>query len=191
MAKLEQSPNEFFALKEGSEDALYFFMGKYTEVVFRLVDQICHDASVSEEITVDTFYAVRDNLDNINDEEHLVNWLNKTAYNKCLTVIRSEGAKRRAELAFLYLNETPTSTDTTEFTPNEEEAEKAHAIKRLWEAIKKLSNQRYIVFCKRFIEGKTVKMIAAELEIAEQTVRNHIAKARGILRKELTGLDFR
>jgi RNA polymerase sigma-70 factor (ECF subfamily) len=191
MAKLEQSPNEFLALKEGSEEALDFFIKKYVDVIFRLVDAICDDPPVSEEITVDAFYAVRKNRDSIKDEEHLIRWLKVTAHNKCLSVIRSEGAKRRAELAFLYLNESSTSADLAEFTPDKKEAEKDYVIRRLWSAMKKLSNRQNIIFCMRFIEGKTIEMIAAELEIAKQTVRNHITRARRKLRKELAGLDFR
>ena len=190
MAKLEQSVSEFLALKKRSEDALDFFMQKYGPIVFRHTEGICGDPNLAEESTAHAFNALWNNLDSINDEEHLLKWLRTTACNKCLSIIRSEDAKRRAEQAFLYTNDTSTPADITEVPPEKEEIKKANKVKRMWEAIKKLPRRQNMVISMRFIEGKEVEIIATELRIAEQTVRNHITKARRNLKKALAGLEF-
>lgn len=190
MVQPKLSVSEFLALKAGSADARDFFVEKYGGGIFRIVDSIVDDPALAEEITTATFEKVQDNLHKFKNEIHFHRWLIRTAKNRALSIIRAGGPKKRAEQIFVSINETATPADNTEVPPEKKEANKDQYFKKMWEAIKKLPKRQNMVFTMRFIDEKSTEFIAKKLNISEQTVRNHITKARISLRKELAGLDF-
>jgi len=109
-------------------------------------------------------------------------YLQVSVRNACLNLISEKKTKEKRELELSYLS---SETSTVQ---NELEISLLEIIRK---EIDKLPTQCRQAFIQRFVAGKKLSEIAEDMEISKMTVKNHLTKAKTILKKKLTFLtDF-
>jgi RNA polymerase sigma-70 factor (ECF subfamily) len=170
--------NEEHALAEfskGGEAGLSFLFRMYYSA---LVVFACKFTSngLAEEIVNEAFYKIWEKRTTINSLSHFRSYMYKIVYRDCL--------KAKQETGFTAVPET--IADDFDYSA---ELIKSETLRQLYQAIETLPTQCREVFTQLYIEGKTVRETADEMNIAVSTVKAQ--KARGLfLLRAKSGLGF-
>lgn len=181
---LANNSNEFDKFRDGSQSAFRSLYNKYHSRLHQFIFKRCQDKQLAQHILLSIFLNAWDRRARFGDENEFLAYLYFAAACKCLVIQLDDQRRKTAE------NEWVRSSDTSCGDEREKEMSRSHSIDMLWTAIMKLPPQQGTVIHKRMLEGKNFRQIAAEMKLAEQTVRNHHARALLFLRNELTGLEF-
>ena len=142
----------------------------YENTLFRAALAILGDAQEAEDAVQETFLRYLEKRPEFRDRGHEKAWLLKVAANRCKSVLRTR--KRHPAVELLDVYPAP-DTDCRE----------------LMEAILTLpANQRSAVHL-HYYEGYTTDEIAGILGQRPGTVRSHLSRARGALRRYLSDDD--
>ena len=142
-----------------SQDAMY-----HVAKTLLYNDADCADAI--QEAIVKAFSKV----DTLKKDAYGKTWLMRILINECYGIMRQE--KRVVSL---------------EDYRQEEKAEERQDYSELYEAIYRLPEEMRLSVTLYYLEGYSVREIAAMTEATESAVKNRLARARQRLRKELTG----
>lgn len=137
------------------------------------------DRPEAEDIVLETLHKFWERRNSFHTTDSIKGFLYITVRNRCLDSIRSNTTvqKRNQELTYLKSQEfekhAELSIIETEF------------INRIYEDLNKLPTKCQRVFKMKYVQGLSTSEIANDLNISEDTVRNHIAYALKLLRKSL------
>ncbi len=141
-----------------SEDAMY-----HVAKTLLYSDADCADAI--QEAIVKAF----SKLDTLKKDAYAKTWLMRILLNECYSVMRKE--KRVVSL---------------EDYRQEEKAEEQKDYSDLYEAIYRLPEEMRLSVTLYYLDGYSVREIAAMMETTESAVKNRLARARQRLKRELT-----
>jgi RNA polymerase sigma-70 factor (ECF subfamily) len=175
--------NLFHQFVEGSESAFNSYYTRYNVNVYTTLKGLCGDEAIAKDITQEVFRNLWDRRAQLNDEEHLRNYLFRTT--RYFFLMYERGRRKAAAVENELRRMTPEADDPTEVTLVRERAFAA-----VLDTMMKLPPQQKMVMELLMLQGLDVQAVAQRLQLAPQTVRNHKSQALIFLRKELCGRDL-
>lgn len=162
-------------LKRDSREAFGSLYRRYSDGVYLCTRRLTGDDDQASDLTQEVFKSLWEYRLELRDARHLRSYIFFMARCHFLEHLRKVRAVSDAheELAFLAEATEP----SIELTIVTEEA-----FAELEAALRLLSPQRRVVMQLRYFEGLDIRAIADQLDIAPQTVRNHISQAIELLR---------
>jgi RNA polymerase sigma-70 factor (ECF subfamily) len=169
--KYEHGKKFIKSLRVGEEIGFNHFFSIYYKALCFFANRYLNDLPKAEDIVSEGFLQLWANRDKIRSESHLRNWLYKAVYHLCLDQL----AKSRTKEKHLKILQQVSGVEENDYTRNIIQTE---TLRQLKQAIDLLPGQCKKIFYKLYIEGKTVKETAQEMQLAISTIDNQ--KARGI-----------
>ena len=162
-------------LRADSRDAFAAVYRRYSDGVYLCTRKLSGDDDLASDLTQEVFKSLWDYRLQLKDARHLrsyIFFMARCHFLEHLRTVRTVIASQE-ELAVL----SDPSEPSIELAIVTEEA-----FAELEIALRQLSPQRKLVMQLRYFEGMDIRTIASRLDIAPQTVRNHISQAIEFLR---------
>ncbi|RXI96186.1 sigma-70 family RNA polymerase sigma factor [Anaerobacillus alkaliphilus] len=170
-------------LKRKEEAAVIEMMNKYGDSLLRTAILLVKDPHLAEEIVQDTFVMAYQKIYQLHDEQKLKSWLLMITTNGCRARMRKWSWKN----IFLHQEQEQEDhlIDEHELLP-EETLIATWRDQQLREAITLLPYHYREVITLYYFQELTVKEIALLIKENENTVKTRLARARALLKVELT-----
>jgi len=168
-----------FNFQKDEEKAFEEFFKEYSAAFIYFSCKFVRNMTIAEDIVVDSFVKLWEKRNQLSTEKELKNYMYKIVYNASLRWL--ERQRTKTKVYQIYNSEHPES-DQSYF----ENVVRAETLRIVKEAMDKLPNECKKVFLKLFIEGKSIKETAGELDVAVSTVKNQKARGIKLLRAKLT-----
>ncbi len=146
--------------------------------VRHFIDQLVKDQQAAEDIAVEAFTRTFKKNTDFATIDKLKGFLFITAGNAAKDFLRSQKRQREAYEEVKYLKE----QEEEDFELAYIRTEAARAVR---DAIDEVPGQAGQVVRMVFVEGKSLSQVAAELQIAYNTVQNHRARGLQLIREKL------
>ena len=159
----------------GHQAAFTTIYDRYQPAIFYFVKKFVPDTTVSEDITAETFIKLWQRRENFDNERSIASFLHVTARNASIDWLRSEKKEVHNRQSLLYL------LNQDQYTEFQEDI-KGEVLRLILIEINKLPRKIKQVFIMSYIEGKSNEKIAQLLNIRNQSVRNHKARALNLIR---------
>ena len=167
----------FELLQTGNGDAFNTIFDRYHKRLFMAAYRKLQDAKEANDIVQDVFLWLWNKKETLNAPTNLKAYLVQVVRNKCVDVIRKNTSTRNYKQQYIW-QLTTTSANTT---PIENKELGQH----LTDAIAMITPASRLAFEELYLHQKSLKEIAGEVGINEQSVKNHIHRALKILRENL------
>lgn len=151
--------------------ALERLLDRYEQRVFRMAVMMLKDTGRAEEVTQDIFLKLWRALPSYDGRAALSTWLYTIARNTCLSAVRAEAYRRTTPLDEAAEPAAPPSPPLTDALLD-------GALGRHLAALPELQREVLTLF---YLEEKSVKDVAALLDLPEGTVKSHLHRARRAL----------
>ena len=148
------------------EKALERLLDLYQKKVFRLAVAMLKDRSRAEEITQDVFLKVWRALPSYDGRAALSTWVYTIARNTCLSAVRNESYRRTDPL--------DDSREPAAGSTVARDVELEQGLSRLPDVLRHVITLFYL-------QDRSVKEVAAMLDLPEGTVKSHLHRARRAL----------
>lgn len=162
------------AMQSGDQKAFEALYQRYWSEVYTMIYRRINDREVAKDIVQDIFVNLWRYRDQIIAEGSLAPLLNVTAKKQAISWYRKQSASKQRELLY-HEDEVLVAPSTTELETKELKDMLDREIDNM------PSNMRASFRLSRY-ENKSIKEIATELSLSEQTVRNNISMALDRLR---------
>lgn len=184
MSTFHSRDDLFENFNQGSEPAFRVYYDELHEPLHRYLFLIHKNQEVVEDTVQDAFVKLWETRSRLKNELHLKGSLYIIARNAFINKLRRMNVERKAlrELAHLI-------GDDSDILDNPELV-KSELLTELYRAVEKLPKQQKKIVSLRYLQGKTVDFIAAELNISPQTVRNTYSKGLKKLEELMPGIEF-
>ncbi len=170
------------SFRQGDKDAFRWLYDKMCRPLMFFVENIIRSPQDSEDIVANAFHKLFHAREGMRSFEHAKRWLYVTVRNESIDYLRLKNKLKESRTDIVYLE----SGKEDEY---ETERVKTELFQTVLEEIEKLPRQRKVILRLYFFEQKTTNEIAEILQLNNQTVLNHKAKALESLRK--SGLKFK
>ncbi len=182
-----KNPGHHFIVgfQQGSKEAFAAVYNMHYSRLYSFIKKLIDDREEAQDITAETFVKLWKLHANFNTEENIKAFLYITARNACMDFLRYRQRQTVNKQAFGY---TLTEKDEVVSIPNDEI--KTAVLKQLHSEIENLPTQCKRIFKMAWLEGKKNAVIAEQLSLTEQTVRNQKARAIKILRLALENYNM-
>ena len=163
--------------KINAKENLIRLIQKYQNLIFSICLKLTGDYFVAEDLTQETFMAAYKHWEQYSPEAEKA-WLCRIASNKCIDYLRA--ADRRtipAEEEEIHNQERTVEDEPLTQVLNSE------VMDELKKCCDSLPSPYREVAAAHFVDGKTAKEIAQESDTGINTVKSHIYRARGMLKK--------
>jgi len=167
----------------GDESVFNMTYDLYSEKVYRVAFRFLKDKEQSEEIVQETFINLWLSREKLQPEGNM--WLYLFVISKRLSLTALRQISKSANLADKIFHNTAEGHNQTE-----EEVFARDLGLYTERMIQKLPPQQQLVFKLSRIDGLPYKMIAEQLHISPNTVKNHMVGALKTLRQHLKGSDL-
>lgn len=166
------------ALRRHDEGALAELYDRYGHTVYALGLRVTGDTGAAEEIGIDTFWQLWQQIDRYDaGQGSLLTWLLTMARSRALDRLRARAALKRTAV------EDP--TDVPEAPRPDEIAELRQRRHLVRQALEALSPDQRAALSLAYYEGLSHSQIAARLQEPLGTVKTRIRHALGVLRRTL------
>lgn len=169
-AKATPHINLIRALKDGQEEALQQLFDRYSNDVYNIAYTVLKDSFESEDVVQEVFIRVWNARSRLDETANL--WSFLYVITKRISLNKLRDAKTKAlghismlEFSFSEVKKCDDDTITKEILALE------------YEVLEKLPDQQKKVYLLSRVEGLTYKEIADQMNIAPNTVKNHIIQA--------------
>lgn len=175
---------------ERDEAAFEQLVARYQERTWRLAWTLLHDAEEARDVSQEAFVRLYQAAARFDGRSRFSTWFYRVVVNLCLD------RQRRLQGWWGWLRRDWGSDDAgdsllerqpAEPMAPEETLDRERAVKRLWEAVDRLSPRQRATVLLYAQEGLVTAEIAAVLGCAEPTVRVHLHRALSALRRMLGG----
>lgn len=174
--------------QQGDHNAMTTLMKRYNKALYYVILKIVRNVDDAEDITVETFVKVFQNLDKFRFEHPFSSWLFRIGTNHCIDFIRR---KKRVEVIsidqFMKKNDEkkPDKEETNDVIDEAQNIEENSIRSQQIEVLRLLINKLPINYRKvltlRYFEDMDYQQIANELDIPMGTVKAQIFRAKELL----------
>jgi RNA polymerase sigma-70 factor (ECF subfamily) len=158
---------------KGEAAAFEEIMRRHQSMVYSLCYHFLHDSCNAEEAAQDVFVRLYRNIGSIGSAAHLVRWLRKVAYHRCI-----DEARKMPALPPIVL-------ENLEACPADERSADPWLSQRLRRMVASLPEDSRMVVILRFQEDLDLAEVAEILEIPLNTVKSRLQRSLDILREKL------
>jgi len=163
--------------KLGDRQAFKIIYSRYWKKIYSTAFRLLQDQAQSEDLVQDLFVAVwnkRDDLDISNIEAYLVTSIRNNTI-RHITAGKSKGS--------FYT----TLDEVLSLSPSSDNSLLLTELQQKYQAyLKKMPEQRKLIFTMRFEEGLSTDTIAAKLNITRKTVQNQLLRSANDIKTMLT-----
>ena len=175
-----QDDDAITAFRNGEEKGFdHFFRTYYKSLVF-FARRYVAGLAISEDIVAEVFVNVWNKRDRIDSEAGLKSYLYQSVYHASLRWLERES--KRVNLNNQY---TAKTLEIGEGSDQLENMIRTETIRQVREAIATLPSQCRKIFEKLYIEGKSIRETAGELNLSISNVKNQKARGLQLLRGRL------
>ncbi|MCL3781355.1 RNA polymerase sigma-70 factor [Prolixibacteraceae bacterium JC049] len=171
-------------IRRKNSDVYEKIFNKHYEILVNFAIQFVANAAIAEDVVQSVFIYVWENSSSIKIEKSIKAYLFQAVKNGCLNHIRSLKIRDKHELlyleALLDLN-------------NDEILSDSDVMQDIKRALDELPEQMHEIFCKKYFADKSIKEIAQELSLSENTIKVQLHNGRNKVREQLkksTGIYF-
>jgi len=157
----------------GEAAAFEEIMRQNQSMVYSLCYHFLHDSGHAEEAAQDVFVRLYQNMSSIQSASHLVRWLRKVAYRRCI-----DESRKMPDLPPIALRD-------IENWPSDERAADPWLSRRLRLMVASLPKDARMVVILRFQEDLDLTEIAEILDIPLNTAKSRLLRSLDILRDKL------
>ena len=177
--KLVPGDNELVErLQKGDVEAFDLIYEKYSGKLYAFGLKYLRSTAEAEELVQSVFLKLWENYKNLKKESSFKSYLFTIAYNDICKLFRKRNYQQKFIDDTLYEN-SQSSTET------EAGIDYQSVLDRVQQIVDKLPERQKTIFLKSREEGKTTKVIAAELSLSPGTVDNYISEALKFIRSRL------
>lgn len=166
--------------KKGNKKAFEAIYNYHYVPIHQFAKRFVVNEQDAEDITTEVFLKLWHRHENFDSYENILAFLYISVRNACLNHLRNEKRQQTGQKELLYLLEDETGHHL------EQQQITAKIYQHILSEIDKLPRQLKKVFKMAYVEGLSNEEIAAKLNINNQSVRNHKARALKLLRIALT-----
>jgi len=170
-------------IANGSREAFEIIYKRNFISVYYFAKRFVADKQAAEDITTETFLKLWERLRNFNNLQSIRSFLFTSVKNACINYNRSDKRANARNEEFNYL-----SSVANDDEPADEDIT-GKVYQYIFDEIEKLPAQLKKVFKMAYLEGMSNEAIAQALDINNQSVRNHKARALKVLRGILSDKD--
>jgi RNA polymerase sigma-70 factor (family 1) len=180
----QESEQEYAdSFQRGEEKGFtYFFKSLYPALVF-YASRFLQDRTTSEDVVSESFKKIWDRHEAFSHPKVIKSWMYTTVRNGSLTRLQN------TERIQNYQDQLVRNTEGLSESSVLDEITKIETIRELHAHIKSLPTECSKIFKKLYIEGKTVREAAEELNLSISTIKNQKARGLGILKKKMGGFS--
>lgn len=168
------------SFQRGEEKGFTFFFNKHYPALTYYAYRKLNDVETAEDVVKESFIKIWERHSTFTHPKVIMSWLYTTVRNGCLNKMQQRARMIQAENKFV----------------DEESYEKsymhdiirAELIAEIHLAYNSLPTACRQIFKMLYLQGKTIKEVAEELELSISTIKNQKARALGLLRKRLSHL---
>ena len=166
------------SFQAGEERGFEYFFKYYYKRLCYFAGRYVQDKEAVEDIVSESFLSAWQRREIFTDENFLRNFLYKVVRNHCLRWLEKQQTEKK------YFNQAILSDDTIErcFVESIVHTEFIHQV---YYALEKLPPACRTIFKKLYMEGKSMKETAIELQLAKSTIQTQKIRGIGILREIL------
>ena len=161
----------FLLFQKGDENAFKEVFEKYYRAISYYALKILHDDSYAEDIAIESFRKAWDYRTRFDTPRHLENFLYLVTRNSCISYLRSDRAAESIQKEWTKL-----SVGEESGSPLDLERVQARLLEVIYQKMQELPGGD--VLRMSFIEGKSTKEIAKQLDMTENNV--YIIKSRSL-----------
>lgn len=183
MKALRDGNDWFHLYRQGDQNAFEKVFDLYYRSIVYYASKILHEDSYAEDIVSESFRKAWDNRRRMETQRHLENFLYFVTRNACISYLRSDRVTQSTEKEWGRMADMEEEGDALDL-----ERVQTELIQRIHQHLEKLPGGDILRMS--YLEGKSTKEIAQELNITENTV--YIAKSRSLkaLRSILSKPDW-
>ena len=163
-------------IRAGDELIFRDLFTSHYSVLVHYADQFLNDLHIAEDMVQGVFIYLWENASKIQLTQSLKSYLFKAVKNACLNQLRAIKVYDKHQLLYL---------EASLLRLREEKHEDFDFLEEVQQALQTLPEKMYQIFFLRFKEELSIKEIANNLSISENTVKSHLFKGRILLRKQL------
>jgi len=180
MKTTTQGDDWFLLFREGDRNAFRLVFEKYYRSISYFALKILRDDSFAEDVVSETFRKAWDRRDKFATPRHLENFLYLVTRNSCISYLRSGRVTQSTAKEWVRMTEDNEGAESSV----DLERVQSKLMEVIFEKLQQLPGGEVLRMA--FIEGKSTREIAAELETTENNV--YIIKSRSLkaLRTMLT-----
>lgn len=167
------------ALRQGSYDSFRALYDRWVSALYKYVFGLVKSEAMTEDIVQNTFIKAWDNRANINPDYSFKAYLFTISYHDVVSEFRRQVRNPLMDEFFAYNYSSPSDKGADDVLQYDE------FVARLNKAKEKLTARQREIFELRYEYDKKPREIEQMLNINTQTVRNTLASALKIVRKEL------
>jgi RNA polymerase sigma factor (sigma-70 family) len=174
---------------EGDQNAFRQLYDMYNVRVYNTCLSYLQNVPEAEEVTQDVFLEVYQSAGKFLSRSSVTTWVYRIAVNKSLDKLRYRNRQKRfAFISSIFNQQTgELAYDPPSFEHPGVVAENREKAAKLFGALKELPENQQTAFILKQIEGLSQKEIAAVMDVGEKAVESLIQRAKGNLRKKLSG----
>ncbi|HVU95500.1 MAG TPA: sigma-70 family RNA polymerase sigma factor [Puia sp.] len=183
--KISSKGDDWFLLfRDGDEEAFRHVFDKYYRPISYFATKILREDTYAEDIVSETFRKAWERRDKFDTCRHLENFLYLVTRNACISHLRSLRVAHTTDRQWVKM----AGADSGELTPLDVERAQAKLVEAILTKMEQLPGGN--VLRMSYIEGKSTKEIADELNTSENNV--YIIKSRSLkaLRSILTNNEW-
>jgi len=172
---IQESDQELLkAIAAGDEQAFHRLFNRYWKTLFSFVYRLTRDESHTKDILQDVFLYIWNNRDTLYAGDSFLPYLNTVARSNVMMAFRKDKVRLQGVDVLLNAVESPALTDDHLLFKEVKQSVDSELLKMPF-------NMRLCFQLSRF-EDKSIRDIARELNLSEQTVKNNISEALRRLR---------
>ena len=168
----------------GYQPAFAALYKRFQPAIFYFVKKFIPNTAQAEDITAETFVKLWQRRENFDNEKSISSFLHTTARNASIDWLRTAKREVANREQLIHILEQEQYYDTLH------DDIKGELVRLIQEEIDKLPRKIKKVFLMAYVDGKKNEEIAMLLNINNQSVRNHKARALKLLRLTLTGRNW-
>jgi RNA polymerase sigma-70 factor (ECF subfamily) len=177
----------------GDTESFAAIVSEYKGLVFHVVQSMVSDRMQQEDLAQDIFIRLFESLGRFRLQCSLATWISRIAYNMCLNYLRrskshpQDNPDYRTGQKSLYegkeiKRDYMVTVDSP--TPHSVICQKELAT-AVTEAIERLPSTYRLVIALHYLEGFTLPELGESLGMPVGTIKSHLFRARGMLKKDL------
>lgn len=160
----------------------------HRQQVFRFLLASTRDIDLAETLTQECFLKAHRYWSNFRGESSVLTWLMRIAIN----LEKDHWRNRRMQFWRLTRSNAVDADEASDWLPSgasspEQQLLAREQVKRVWQAVKGLSERQRTVFLLRYVEEMDIAEIGVATGLSEGTVKAHLSRALGRVRSEVGG----
>ena len=167
-----------YAFQRGEEKGFNYFFNSLFPALLYYAFKIMNDRAAAQDIVEESFIKIWERHTTFYHSKVIKSWMYTTVRNACLNKLQEE-KRRSAHQEKIARQQETVSLDNYVL----HDIIRAEVIRELYQNIETLPNACRQIFRMLYIQGKTVREVAEELELSISTIKNQKARGLTLLRK--------